>query len=459
MLGFLFTYIMAFFGTAAGFVNPFVGLMVYYAFAILRPPYLWFWQFDPNTAPRFSFYLGLSVLAGWLFAGMGNWSGLKGARLPLAGFALFLFSGFVGWQLFAVSGPYAEGMWTIQAKIFIMALVTLTIVRDGYSIKIFIWVVLASLGYTALTLNEWYMINPNYLHNNGFGSVDNNGTGMIMVMIVPLCFFMAVADKRLWVRLLCFFGTACAVHVVLFSYSRGSQLGLCIVGAAIFFFAVTSLPYKAWTLIGTAVFVGITLYLAGDGVRERFMSIFAEDMDASAESRFTTWSAGLQCIKDNPLGVGPRNFAFHAHMYGLTGGKSIHNLYLQVGADYGIFGLLGMVIFYFGTLWRCWRMSFSPAAVKLVWPRFLALGVCTSLGGFLTCSMFIGMESVEVGYIIALLGLTTATYLNRINEVGVAPAVATMPELWEVRPPDTMGYDDRKELPQMVPPMGPAIPI
>ncbi len=458
MWGFFFTYALAFIGTASGWINPFVGLMVYYAFAILRPSYLWFWVFDPVTAPRFSFFLGISVLAGWAFNGLGNWSGLRGARLPIFGLFLFIASGFVGWQMFAVNKLYAELWWMIQFKIFLMALVTLTVVRDGRSIKIFIWVVLAALGYLALQLNEWYMINPNYLHNHGFGSVDNNGVGMIMVMIVPLCFFMAIADRRLWVKLLCLAATACAVHVILFSYSRGSQVGLCIVGAAIFFFAITSLPYKVWTMLGMVVFVLFTIWAAGDSIRERFFSIFAEDLDASAESRWSTWKAGFQCIMDHPLGVGPRNFRFYADQYGLTFGKSIHNLYLQVGADYGVVGLFGIVIFYFGTLFTCIFKSFSPAAVKLVWPRFLLLGVSTSLGGFLACSFFIGMESVEAGYIVALMGLTTIAYLNRINEVGVSPAVETIPELWEVRPShvDEFGYE--RDEPQVAPPFGSPIP-
>lgn len=435
MIGYFFTYIMAFIGTASGWINPFIALMVYYTFAILRPAWLWFWVFDPYTAPRFSRYLGLSILLGWLVSGLGDWKGLRSIKLPLFGFTLFIIAGLFSWHAFAVYPNYAEMQWTIQAKIFIVALVTVTIVRDGRAIKIFIWCIIASLGYLAFTLNEWYMINPNYLHNNGFGSVDNNGVGMIMVMIVPLAFFMAMADRRLWVRLLCLMGTACAVHVILFSYSRGSQLGLCIVGAAIFFFAITSLPYKMMTLSATIVFTAITINLAGDGVRERFFSIFAEDLDNSAASRFDTWSAGIQCFLKHPLGVGPRNFTAYASQYGLTDGKSIHNLYIQIAVDYGIFGLIGLLLFYFGTVYKCWRMSFTPAAISLVWPRFLGLGVCTSMGGFLVCSVFIGMESVETGYIIALLGLTTVAYVDRINEVSVAAIPTRMPDLWEVKTP------------------------
>jgi len=433
MLGWLFTHVMAAAGAGYGWLNPFFGLMVYYTFAILRPPWLWFWKFDPATAPRFSLYIGVSILFGWLFAGLGKWHGLKGSRLAIFGLLLYLGSGFMSWQLFAVWPGRAENAWIDQAKIILMAIVTLTIVRDARSIRIFVWVVIASLGYLAKTLNDWYFMNSMYLHNNGFGSIDNNGVGMIMVMTVPLCFFMAVSDKRIWVRLLCFFATACAVHVILFSYSRGSQLGLIVVGFVIFVFAMVALPRKILTLACVTIMVVITLRLAGEGVRERFMSIFAEDLDASADSRYTTWAAGWACMLDHPLGVGPRNFHAYGPQYGLGGFKSIHNLYLQTGADYGFIGLFGLVLFYLATLFKCTIMTFSAAAKKLVWPRYLGLAVTTSLSGFLFCSIFIGMESVEVGYIISLLGLSTVAYVNRVNAVGVVPDVTSIPELWEVR--------------------------
>ena len=37
-------------GTLGGWLDPFFGLMVYYAFACLRPTALWFWAFDQRNA-------------------------------------------------------------------------------------------------------------------------------------------------------------------------------------------------------------------------------------------------------------------------------------------------------------------------------------------------------------------------------------------------------------------------
>jgi len=445
-MGSFVTHFLAVFGTAVGWIAPFVGLMIYYWFAILRPPFLWFWSFmNIGYNPRFSFYLGISTLLGWAMTGFGSFSGLRGTFIPMMGLLVYYGCGVFTTEVYAVWPEYSWIMLENQIKIIVMVIVTLTIVRDARHIRIFIWVVIASLGYLAYVFNDWYRMNPMYLHNNGFGGIDNNGVGMIMVMSVPLGFFMAMYDGRLWVRLLTFFAVACQVHVILFSYSRGSQLGLLMVGVAIFFFAIVQMPRKFLTLTCAAIFVFITLQLAGEGVRQRFMSIFAEDLDKSAESRFSTWRAAWACIKEHPLGVGPRNFGAYAPDFGLTSGKAVHNLYLQTGADYGVLGALGLITFYLFTLIRTWMMSMTDVAKALGWPRYIGMGVCVSIGGFMLCSIFIGMESVEVGYIVSALGLTTVAYVNRVRDASPAGFAAGIPELIEVPLPHENLEEDEPE--------------
>jgi probable O-glycosylation ligase (exosortase A-associated) len=445
-MGLYVTYLMAILGTSMGWLMPFIGLMVYYWFAILRPPFLWFWSF-PNKwdVPRFSLYIGASTLIGWAIQGFGSLQGLRGTHIALFGLVIYILTGLFGWQVLAVDPNRAWDLLDTQIKIIVMVIATLTLVRDARSIRIFIWVIVVSLGYLGKVLNDWYFISPMYLHNNGFGGIDNNGVGMIMVMSVPLSFFMAVYDKRLWVRLLTVMAVVYQVHVILFSYSRGSQLGLCMVGAMIFLFAIFQLPRKLLTVGLAVVFVAITLYLAGEGVRQRFMSIFAEERDASAESRFTTWSAAWHCMQEHPMGVGPRNFGFYAERYGLTHGKAVHNLYLQTGADYGVIGMFALIAFYGGTLVSTFFMSRTDVAKALGWPRYIGLGVCTSIAGFMLCSIFIGMESVEVGYVICAVGLTTVAHVNRVRDASPAGYGLGLPELVEVPEPGETIEDIERE--------------
>ena len=437
--GSVFTNVLFLAGFIGGFISPYFGLMVFYAFSILRPTFLWFWA--PHLTQRHSFYLGISLLLGWALSGGGDWSHLRGFWLKAAlwGLVVYLASGAMAAWLFAVHPPYAWQNWMVQFKILLVILLTISIVREPGQIRTFAWVVTASLGYLAWVFNSQYYFDQwNRILTHGFGAVDNNGAAMIMVVGVPLAFFMGIYDKRFWVKILCFAAALALIHVVFFSFSRGGMLGLCMVGAATFVVALFHLPNKALTIAIAVGFVIASLQLAGRGVRNEFFSIFVDQqqLDASAASRFLTWGAAWRCMLDNPLGVGPRNFIFVCRNYGLGAQKSVHNLFLQTGADYGFIGMFGLFSFYFGSIISCYLMSQSPTAKKLNWPRYFGQMVSISLAGFVISSMFVGMEAVEAAYIIAILGLCTVAYVNRVAMLGAGYQPHAVIELDEVPDPN-----------------------
>lgn len=417
MFGWLFTNALAAMGVCYGWLNPVFGLMVYVAFAILRPPWLWFWAFDANNAPRYSLFIGVAVLIGWVLNSFGKSGALSHVKLPVFGLFLYLASGTFAWKFNAVDPGFAWEALVTQLKIGMMAFVMLCLIRSPKQIMAFAWVLLLTLGYLAFEFNMQYLFQGyNRIHINGFGGIDNNGVAMMMVMTVPIAFFLGLNTKRWLLRGLCLFVTACCVHVILFSFSRGGQLSLCIVGFCLFLIALFKLPRKGLT-IGLAVcFVFLALHLAGPEVRERFMTIFADtgERDKSAASRFDTWAAAWQCMKEHPLGMGPRNFNLVSQQYGLAVNKSVHNLMLQTGADYGVLGMIGLFIFYVSTLFKTYAMAATAAAAGLGWPRYFGHMCCISLTGFLFCSIFIGMESVELGYLVATLGLCSVTYVREL---------------------------------------------
>jgi hypothetical protein len=90
-------------------------------------------------------------------------------------------------------------------------------------------------------------------------------------------------------------------------------------------------------------------------------------------------------------------------------------------------------------------MTNSRTAIALGWPRYFGHMVVTSLAGFLVCSTFIGMETVEVGYIVATLGLCTVAYVHRMGSAVVAGEEG-IAELAEVPPPGSL-----EDLPELTP--------
>ncbi len=480
MVGWLFSWLLTVVGVGYGWIDPFIGLMAYYALTSLRPPYTWFWAFD-GSFPKQIQWAALATLAGWVITGFGSTKGLKYVKWPMLGLAVYLASGTLAWQFFCINATVAWDALSVQLKIGLMTLVTLMLVTSEMRIKAFTWLIVGSLCYLAESFNEWYARLPLYLWSHGWGGVDNNGVAMIMVMGVPLAFFLMLNPAKLrplhrwilaavlalvavnstatsgkvglvigvcsvaatvlllttetWgVRVACFLGVGCLVHVVLFSYSRGGQVGLIMVGTLLFIFALVSLPRKMLTITLALVAVFLSLQLAGAQVRARFMTIMPflgepGQREASAESRFSTWAGGWACIQDHPFGVGPRNFNLISDHYGLPYNKSIHNLFLQTGADYGIPGMIGLFVFYVGTFVQCYITSLHPVARRLVWPRYYCQMVSISLAGMLVCSQFIGMESVETGFMVAIIGMVTVAHVRRIAEAEAQVSPEALPEL------------------------------
>ncbi len=440
MLGFIFVKALTAIGLFGGWLYPFIGLMIYYAFAILRPTALWHWA--PWPFHNHSALVGASTLAGWALNGFGRWDHLRYIRIPLLGFCLFLLAGSVATVQFAIDRALAWHHLELQLKIGIMMLVMLTLVTSPRNLQIFAWIIVGCLGYLAYNLNYQYVQNPGFawgLYWRGFGGVDNNGLAMIMLAGVPMAFFMAVWTRYLWAKALCGIAALLMIHVILFSYSRGGMLGLILTGIALTTFSLIWLPRKFLTILALCVVVVLSLEMAGDEVRDHFSTIFVdeEERDESAASRFDTWAGGWEAMKDNPLGLGPRNFNRVSHEYGLTWNKSVHNLFLQVGADYGFAGAFGLMVFYIGSALQSYLMSRSRVARRLVWPVYFGQGVTMSLAGFLVCSIFIGMEAVEIGYMVAMLGLGTVAYVRKVEALEPPPETIP-PEMEQVPSPEEM---------------------
>src|SRR5262245_10549367 len=72
MKGLIFTYILTYGGAALSLYNPFIGLLVYVAFSILKPESLWFWiaRDMPSNSSRI---VAVALLVGWLAKGTGSW--------------------------------------------------------------------------------------------------------------------------------------------------------------------------------------------------------------------------------------------------------------------------------------------------------------------------------------------------------------------------------------------------
>jgi probable O-glycosylation ligase (exosortase A-associated) len=409
MKGLIFTYLLTYGGAIAALFNPYVGLLIYVCFAILRPADLWWYSVEPGNYARI---VALGLLFGWLARGLGNWRLGKARGITLAGI------GFLAWSAVASFGVQEpERSWNyveILAKIILPVVVGITTINSPKQLWTLAWVIVLSQGYLAYEFNVLYFQGYNRLFLDGFAGLDNNGVAVALDTCIGMAFFLGLYSERWWQKGLAFVCAALMAHAVLFSYSRGGMLGLGCVGLVAFFL----IPKRVGHYIAFLLAIALVIRLAGPEVRERFFTSFAteQERDDSAASRLRLWSGCWQLTLENPLtGIGTDHWPLNAPRFGFYLGKQAHTTPLRIAAEMGIPGFLCWSLFYGICIVRLWPLACGKGPPDQPWVRPLAGMVIPSLIGFLVSSLFVSLEHLEPPYYAVLIGAGVLKLLQYPN--------------------------------------------
>jgi probable O-glycosylation ligase (exosortase A-associated) len=423
--GLLFTYALTYGGAAVSLFNPYVGLLIYVCFAIIRPESLWFWSVP---AGNYSRIVAIALLIGWALRGFGRWQ-FGRARAVVA----FLLA-FMAWVVLSgaqAAHPDHSLGWAEQlAKTVLPFVVGMTVIDSVRQLKQLAWVIVLSHGYVAYDLNRAYYDGFNRIQEIGFGGMDNNCVAITMVCCTGVALFLGLTAPRWWQKAVALVAMMLMVHCVLFSYSRGGMLGLIITAAVAFFL----IPKKVGHYLTFALLLLLALRLAGPAVVERFVSTFADEKerDGSAQSRVEMWQTCTQIMVAYPVfGIGPRHFPLTAHEYGYAPFKEAHTLWLQVGAETGAVGLFFLAAFYGVCVVRLWPLTRAARPVADPWFRDSARMVIASLTGFAVSAQFVSLVGLEAPYYVVLLGagVLKLASVPAAAPVPAEPAVAFPPRL------------------------------
>lgn len=237
------------------------------------------------------------------------------------------------------------------------------------------------------SFTSWGLMGPpGHFQNSGELSIQ-------MLMFSPIAYHVALF-LRPWLSrtrylLLMFFPVTGAL-TVMGAGSRGAQLGM--VYQLYRSLLKGKLSIKALLLVGIVASVGYTLL--PDEQKARFSS--AGD-DRTSQQRLLYWTHGVDMIKEFPvLGVGFYNFApyYERHypedmLYGAA--QLPHNIFVQVGTDTGI---LGLVIF-MGILYRSFKCCREIRAISAragpaeTFASSVATGLTIALWGFIIAGQFV----------------------------------------------------------------------
>jgi probable O-glycosylation ligase (exosortase A-associated) len=395
-------------GVVGSFVShPFLGVAVYYLFAVLRPQFIWEWSLPQNIA--WSWYVAIATILSTLAwkTGLLSFDGEQRTKLTVGHYGVIAFAVWITVTHFNALHPDISEPYFIEyVKIFIMFIVSAyALNQTKYLWHIFLLVTL-TLCYIAYEVNFEYFFHGHYayLSKRGYGGLDNNGAALMLAMGVPLCIYIWDGMKG-WKRWVFVAFIPVIIHAVLTSYSRGAMLSL-LLSVPIYLLRCRHRLQLLSLLMGVA----LTLpFLAGKEIRERFFSIEQHDIDESATSRKNSWVIGWRMAQERPIfGFGIRNSNHYTFLYGADKeGRTIHSQYLQIAADSGLVGLaaylfaLGGFFFCNFRLLQRTRARNDPDAERI---HALACGTEGAMIVFCIGAAFLALETFELPYMMMLLG-------------------------------------------------------
>jgi probable O-glycosylation ligase (exosortase A-associated) len=261
-----------------------------------------------------------------------------------------------------------------------------------------------SLGFWGLKLGLYGLAHGGVMMANSSleSGMDNNTLALAISIGMALCwyarYFPGCTRWMRWGLLGVVFSSTAAIVM---SNSRGSSLAL----LAVFVTIVLRSKRKVGTLLVLAGFGGLAVYSVWDAYVARMSTLQNYEQEASAASRVDHAKAAVAVWQDYPVtgvGFGGRNYARLAGRHlGRANIHVVHNSYIQMLVDCGIFGFLIYVGLLFGAIvWlgvsaarmKRWRAGYES------FPR----AIQAALISFAVGSTFYSVERLEILYILLM---------------------------------------------------------
>jgi probable O-glycosylation ligase (exosortase A-associated) len=366
------------------FKRPAAGMLTFSLLAYMRIQDLT-WGFARDQ--RWSLYVALAMLAGWLFS--------QDKAKPIWSFRTALLLFMPAWMFIGLVEE--TGMKAFQStnfieygKIIFISIFTTMVIQRREHLRALMWIIGGSFAFFGLKNGVAAILSGGSLHIiRGPGGMleDNNDFALALAMSIPILVGLATSETngyyRKWLR-------SFVPFTYLSVFATRSRGGFLSAGLATFLLVWRSKNRIAGLmLMGAAGFLGLLALPAN--MFERLQTLQNVEEDGSAMGRIRAWKVAGRMIEDQPFfGVGFNRFQKNYLNYGdrvyerADGTRVAHNAYLQIWSEGGTPVFLSYMLL----------LTLSVVAVQRirrqalrVYDRSWILSYCTAFEGALLTFM------------------------------------------------------------------------
>jgi probable O-glycosylation ligase (exosortase A-associated) len=411
--------------------NPLIGLLGHIWFALARPDAL---AWSEGQFP-FSLVLAAFTLAGtWrVFPNVRFWFGN-----PWVISMLFLQLVFLASIAGAANPAPAWNHYYSFLKYFVIALLIPLFVTTERELRWLLGVMAFSNALVGIRFGIFGFSHGGIRVGSGHGGFlsDNNTLALGLATGLPLIWYAKDLVRHQWQKWAVYLAVGLTIGSVLQSHSRGGILTLTIT----LMILVYRSRHKITMLV---VLIALTLpmgVLLLDSLSARMQTLEDFDSDGSLASRRLYAITALRVFKDYPvlgLGFGTENWGLISEKYVTKASVQhvIHNNYLQMAVDSGIFALLIL----------CWQLWFSSwwlgragRRLRKLYPEqpgkaSYAFSLEASLIAFSIGSTFLSRTDYDFYYILVMsVGAFYTVNKTLLAESGQAATPAAAPAVREL---------------------------
>ena len=379
--------------------RPRIGLYGYVWFAVMRPDVL---AWSSGSYP-YSLVLAIATLAGSIRY-FGNAASFL--RNPIVRQLLVLQIPLALSVLFAVNSSIAIDPFLFYLRMVVMSLLIPLLIETGDQLATLLLVIAVSMGVLASKFGLFGLVSGGVRFSGGYGGLlsDNNSMALAFVMGMALCWHLRPTLKSRWLRMAMLGMVVLAMAGAIMTYSRGAALSL----AAVLLFTAFTSRHRLATLVLMASLCFPAFYLVRESYVDRLSTMKSGE---AGGNRLDNYRAAIAMWLDHPIfgvGYGKENQQRLLSRYTDRDEETeivIHDTYLQMLVDSGIFALVVYLLLLFGTIFRMGRLArrtreSHPATASR------ARAIQTALIAFAVGGTFLSRIDFDLTYMLCLCAAT-----------------------------------------------------